>query len=491
MKNKLKPTKTDLIIREARGKAVVLAIGIDDYDESVGFPRLKTCSADAQAVYNAFQDVWQLNCDNDRSVLLTSKSKSKPSRGHIIRTLQRFTGRIDEEDLLIFYYSGHGHKLDGTDDLLLVPQDAYDDQDQDAFVPFSMIRDELEKSPAKNKLIILDACLSGPNVGRKIVPSRVSAKLLKEYLKDTQGLAIISSSAHDQPSHTKSPNPGLSLFTYYLDRALNGQKEALRDGYLTLTSLMEYISTEVTKKAREYGYKQIPSFETSSTGLLYFANFNESLLPASDFELATQPIRNIEYLERSPFLVKEVLTQIQNWNYSQEYLADLVNRGIPQHFEDDFGEYVASLMNDIGLDLESITVNDNAILFPGGHYSVEYEPIEKRKGTVRFSLILEHSWFESPDQLPALLNCFRLRPDKLTVHLSTLINPHKLIPGLRAKDWTIGSVKNEQLIVSHGRYTVTIEQSSLTLAGFTLRELFADPESEDTLLLSGLFQLLS
>jgi len=104
-----------------------------------------------------------------------------------------------------------------------VLQDAYSDIDPNALIDFDMILEMLDQSEAKQRIIVIDACMSGPDItGKKLLPAKCSPKFLAEYMRNTKGVAVISSSTADQSSTTQSPNPKVSLFTHYFIRALRG-----------------------------------------------------------------------------------------------------------------------------------------------------------------------------------------------------------------------------------------------------------------------------
>ena len=89
--------------------------------------------------------------------------------GHLRRLAQFAT----EEDRIIFYYSGHGVKID--DQLYLVPTDAYASDEPDALLSIERVKEILEKSEARQKLIVLDCCYSGPDTSAfKTVPVDIS-----------------------------------------------------------------------------------------------------------------------------------------------------------------------------------------------------------------------------------------------------------------------------------------------------------------------------
>lgn len=485
-----KLTKSDLVAMDARGKTILFAVGIDNYDSSVGFPALKTCSNDAVRVKDAFSEIYQLNADSERLQVITSKSEITPSRGIIIKNLQGIANQATENDVLVFYFSGHGHRIESNEELFLVPEDAYDSEDPDSLIGLNRIIGILNSSAAKYRLIILDACLSGPIVGKKLVPHTVSRKFINEYVKNTRGITILSSSSFDQVSYTQSPDTRCSLFTYYLIRALRGEPDALKDEFLTLSSLNDYLSTEVPKRAKSYGRNQIPSIDSKSSGVLVLGDFSRSLLPEGSLDFSGQPIESVEFSSESRMKVKEVLTNIQKWTYSQEYLAEKVNGKLGEDEKERFGQIVAKLHNDAGFSEDSIGADDRTIFFPDGYFYVEYLAQDQRSGVFRQSVVFERPWFDSPHNIPTILNCFGMYTDKLSLHLEQPIEPSLALPGLKAKGWKIVSMLDTQIVAKIGDYTISMEPDTVHLSGFVAKELFSTPDPEQVSLLSGVLLLL-
>jgi hypothetical protein len=227
----------------AHGLARVLAVGVSTQMKASGFQSLKVCANDASSVRDRFADIQQLNADPDFCVKCVSGGTLPATRGHILGQLHELANGAESESRLIFFYSGHGVRLHykGTDEFFLVPEDAFSGADADALIPFSVVTEILNKSAAKQKLIVLDACFSGPDVsGLKALPAELSPKFMKEYLAKTKGAGVLSSSGIGQESIAQSPNPKLSLFTHYFCEALSGEETALDNGRLTLNSLYDY-----------------------------------------------------------------------------------------------------------------------------------------------------------------------------------------------------------------------------------------------------------
>jgi uncharacterized caspase-like protein len=261
----ISPQRRSIIqqLRDAHGLARVLTVGVSAYRASSGFHVLKACGNDAEAVRDRFRDIEQLNADKQNCKACTSKSENPPTRGEILRLLHEMADNANSTHRIIFYYSGHGHRLrphDGGEEFYLVPEDAYANDRVDALISFGDVLQILNGSAAKQKMIFLDACGSGPDVAHlKILPAKLSTKFLTEYLANAVGCVVITSCGTEEKSTTQSPNPRLSLFTHYLCEALGGNADALDNGRLTFDSLYSYLSVEVTKRANSYHQKQRPA----------------------------------------------------------------------------------------------------------------------------------------------------------------------------------------------------------------------------------------
>ena len=266
------------MIETSHGQLTLLSVGIDSYGKKSGFHHLKTCSNDAEAIRDTFLNVPQLNADKDRLFLITSKESCEPSRGNILSSIKDLTEKSKDDDRLLFYFSGHGHKLvnNNNEKFYLVPQDAYDENDPNALIDFDEIIAMIDNSLAKHKIVIIDACFSGPTIsGKKLCTAEYSPKSLEKHLNNTEGFVTICSSMNNQTSSSKSPNDKNSLFTYFLIKALEGEENALdKTKILTITSLYDYVNTEVQRTANSYQQKQTPIIRSVINGEIVIGIFS-------------------------------------------------------------------------------------------------------------------------------------------------------------------------------------------------------------------------
>jgi len=490
----IKPTKQELILQQEHGPLVGLLIGVDDYEKSSGFTPLKTCTNDALELRNTLHDILQLNADKERVEVLTSKH-DQLSRAKILGGLKKAVSATKENDRFLFYYSGHGHRLKNEPEkLYLVPPDAFTDDDPSLLVDFESIVTIIQESPAKQKLIILDACFSGPVLsGAKSTGVAYSPKFLKEYLGKTKGFIVLSSSTDDQVSFTKSPDGKTSLFTHFLLRALRGEPKALMANlWLSVGSLYDYVSMAVQQQAKEYQKKQSPTIDYSVDGTILLADFGKVLQPSTKVELGEYQANEFEIsCANEKVYVKDILTKLLRTTYTASQLEYSANKALPEYLEGDLSEK-ASLIADI-LDVAetAVTVDGAGIEFPGGSYSCVYVARDKKSGMLQQTLFIGSQHFESVDKIPLLVDAVGIQASKFTVHFNNSFAPLTLIPGLKARGWEVTAHRTDCLKVEQSGYVLTIEPTSITLSGFTPRELFGDkPDEVKTALAAGVFALI-
>lgn len=136
-----------------------IIIGASDYPDLGALPY---AASDAEAFSRALVDEYQFPPGNVRT--LTDKRvnpEEKPTVKQINKTIDQVLSNpaLSKGDLLIFYFSGHGLGVKGTD--LLLPTDAkFDTAEKDGLAVKSVI-DRIVKSGIKNVVFVMDACRSG------------------------------------------------------------------------------------------------------------------------------------------------------------------------------------------------------------------------------------------------------------------------------------------------------------------------------------------
>ena len=180
--------------------------------------------------------------DNQVKVLVDDNA----TRDNILENMRTTFAQADENDVVLFYFSGHG--IEGA----FVPED-FDGVNYRLY--HEDIRQILENSRAKYKLVVGDACHSGSLFGMTDAENLVAARsatgdMLDRYYKAFEkvdgGTALLMSSKGAEVSLEDS---GLrsGVFSYYLIRGLKGGADSNGDKIVTISELYNYVFNKVSR----------------------------------------------------------------------------------------------------------------------------------------------------------------------------------------------------------------------------------------------------
>lgn len=177
-----------------------------------------------------------------------------------------------QADIALFYFAGHGH-IEATGGYLL----ATDSRRGDEGVSLSEVLTVANKSPARNKIIILDSCHSG------IAGTPPAAGELASL---SEGLTILTASAADQYATEEN---GRGIFTTLLVDALHGGAANLT-GDITPGSIYAHVDQSLG------AWEQRPIFKTNVRQFVSLRKVNPPI-SLDDLRRITEffPQRGYEY----------------------------------------------------------------------------------------------------------------------------------------------------------------------------------------------------
>jgi len=277
-----------------------LIIGISDYEEE-GLD-LGCARADAEALRDVLLSV---GVPKEHLLVLLDNAASLISVREGLLWLMKNAG---EEDLVIFYFSGHGYQ--GMD---LKPNDERDGLDEyfvvhdtnRSTIEATALRDDefgqfLDGIRSKHVLVFFDSCYSGglPR-GQRGLPRGGSPKGPLDFFNDfdPEGKLVLAASAENQLSW-EDPKLGHGVFTYFLIEGLKGEADLDGDYKVTVKELSAYLKEKVPKYVeKNFGVEQEPQLIGKGTALVEIAKRNRP------------PTANFTYWPEVPFPGKEVQFQ--------------------------------------------------------------------------------------------------------------------------------------------------------------------------------------
>jgi formylglycine-generating enzyme required for sulfatase activity len=234
-----------------------LLVGIDEYTH---LPALTFAGADQR---DLAAQLIKVGFPADQVIVMHDQIGKKgllPFKGNIERQLELFLdpaqGLVEKGDMVILSFSGHGLALKGKS--YLCPTEAKEDDPAATMIPLDNIYQQLDRSRAALKLVLVDACRSDPTraAGGKTM-TRGFATSLRQL---PRGLLLLTSCGEGQVAF-EEPQFGHGVFMHFVLDGLAG-KAADEDGDVTLTGLYTYASSHTKKYvAQKFSGFQTPALE--------------------------------------------------------------------------------------------------------------------------------------------------------------------------------------------------------------------------------------
>ncbi len=167
--------------------------------------------------------------------------------------------RVEKDDTVFVYYSGHGAPNPKTGEAYLVPYDGDPTFVNTTGYPLKRLYDNLAKLPAKETVVVLDSCFSGAG-GRSVIGKgmRPVGLSVENPVIAAGKTVVVAASAGDQISSTYDQK-GHGLLTYFFLKGLQGDGDQNKDGAIDLSELYSYLKPQVERVARrEFNNEQTP-----------------------------------------------------------------------------------------------------------------------------------------------------------------------------------------------------------------------------------------
>jgi tetratricopeptide (TPR) repeat protein len=185
------------------------------------------------------------------------------------------------EDVLLFYYSGHGVP-DVNGDVFLASSEINHDAPFRKGFSFYDLTTTIERSNSTRIVTILDCCYSGAakiSKGHEEDATRLGTVAIDDKSRKLQeqgeGKCLLAASMGYQEAYGLKER-GHSIFTYYLLEGFRGTKKAVdEEGNVTPDSLGKYVYREIINLPKEKRPKQKPIRKVEAGGDIILAQYPE------------------------------------------------------------------------------------------------------------------------------------------------------------------------------------------------------------------------
>lgn len=236
-----------------RTNAYAVVVGIEQYQQKL--PQADFAAHDAE-IMGQYLTKTLGYAEENVVVLLNDRATRTGVEKYIEGWLP---DRVEKDDAVFIYFSGHGAPNPKTGKAFLVPYDGDPAFVEQTGYPLDRLYDRLAALPAKEIVVMLDSCFSGAG-GRSViakgmrpmvlsVENPVLAKGKVVVLAASSGVQV--SSTYDQKSH--------GLLTYFFLKGLSGAADRNQDGRVELGEVFEYLKPQVERTARrDFHNEQTP-----------------------------------------------------------------------------------------------------------------------------------------------------------------------------------------------------------------------------------------
>ncbi|MCC7245571.1 MAG: caspase family protein [Saprospiraceae bacterium] len=237
---KLPVVDTTPAVELPKSKIWAVVVGVAAYDH---MPVLRYTDDDAYRFYAFLKSLEGGALPDDQLRILIDE---EATRENILGNLDEVFGMAGPNDLVLFYFSGHG--LNGS--FLPIDFDGFNNK-----IAHEEIAAAFNKTKARFRLCLADACHSGSLIAmRSGEPEPVLSQYYQTLAKSVSGTALLMSSKAEETS-LESSGLRQGVFSHFLIRGLKGEADANKDRVVTIMELFQFVS----KSVREYtGNRQSP-----------------------------------------------------------------------------------------------------------------------------------------------------------------------------------------------------------------------------------------
>jgi hypothetical protein len=239
--------------RAPRSHAIL--VGVTRYAQNTGLSELQYCARDVAAVEQVLAQAGYL------TQIFADGKRAAPIREDVLSALVAQAENAAEGDLLLFYFSGHGTTEKGEGYLL--PRNTRVGIMADTAIKTARVLEIMNESPARAKVLVLDACHSGAQIGK--ASAEMTAEFIEQVYRQAEGVAVLASCAQKQVSW-EDVSLRHGAFTSAMLEGLSGLADFDGKGFVSVQDLNRYARERVAAWGRAQSKVQTPTLKYDGSG---------------------------------------------------------------------------------------------------------------------------------------------------------------------------------------------------------------------------------
>ena len=232
-------------------KTFVVVIANEDYEEVASVPFALN---DGKIFALYCQNTLGIPSSNIHVIENATLNKLKREIDWLSQVLEAYKG----DAKAIFYYAGHGIPDEKNHDAFLLPVDGYGN-DINTGYQISKLYQQLGAIPAKQVVVLMDACFSGAKREGGMLVSARGVAIKVNNGQPTGNMVVLTAAQGDETAYPNNEE-GHGMFTYFLLKKLQESK-----GNVNLMEIGDFVKTNVSQKSIILnGKSQTPSINVSA-----------------------------------------------------------------------------------------------------------------------------------------------------------------------------------------------------------------------------------
>ncbi len=206
-----------------------LLVGVDTYVDPA-FAPLKYCVRDVEALRGVLEEAGYTVVVLHDNV---TQPHLRPNRDNVEAELARICRAAGPEDLIWVHFSCHGKLVFGRS--VLITQEVREPMLARRALPLAQVEEELRGAVARRRILTLDACHTGVEVGRDLA----DPAFIRNAYDLAEGFALLAASTSQQLAQEWDEQEQ-GVFTYFLLEGLSGKADRQGKGFVTVGDLVTH-----------------------------------------------------------------------------------------------------------------------------------------------------------------------------------------------------------------------------------------------------------